>query len=127
MAKTWMEMVVAAKQQVKLVNVNEAKQLIDSGQDPLVVDVREPGEYQQGHIKGAIHIPRGVMEMKVDRTTPAFDPKFADPQKTIIVHCAAGGRSAVAAQTMKAMGYTNVCSMEGGFDGWTKSGYPVER
>lgn len=127
MARTWREMVSEAKQQVTLVTVDEAKRLIESKRDTLVVDVREKDEYLQGHIKGALHIPRGVLEMAVDRTTPAYDPRFADPSKTIIVHCAAGGRSAMVTLTMKIMGFTNVCSMEGGYSGWEKAGYPIEK
>lgn len=127
MTKTWNEMVAAAKQQVTLMAVDEAKQLIESRKDTLVVDVREKDEYTGGHITGAVNIPRGVLEMVVDRTTPTFDPRFSDSSKMIIVHCAAGGRSAMVALTMKMMGFTNVCSMEGGYIAWEKAHYPIEK
>lgn len=127
MTKTWKEIVAESKQQVTLITADEAKRLIASRKDALVVDVREKDEYLKGHLKGAIHIPRGVLEMTVDRTTPAFDPRFSDPSKLIIVHCAAGGRSAVAALALKTMGFTNVSSVEGGYEACEKIGLPVEK
>ncbi len=127
MGKTWREMVQEAKRQVTLVSVDEVKQKIGAGERFILVDVREPDEYQRGHIKGALSIPRGVLEMSVDRESRGFNPAFADPTTPVILHCAAGGRSAMAALVMKQMGVTNVASMEGGFDGWARAGYPVER
>lgn len=127
MGKTWREMVQEAKQQVRLVGVDEVKRKMEAGEPFILVDVREPDEYKRGHIKGVVPVPRGVLEMSVDRESRGFDPKFADPTAPIILHCAAGGRSALAALVMKQMGFTNVASMEGGFDGWARVGYPVER
>ena len=127
MAKTWKEMVAEAKQQVTLLSVDEAKRLIDSRKDVLVVDVREKDEYIRGHLRGALHIPRGVLEMTVDQTNPECDPRFRDPSTTIIVHCAAGGRSAMAALALKTMGFRNASSLEGGYNAWEKASYPVEK
>jgi rhodanese-related sulfurtransferase len=97
--------------------------------DPKVVilDVREPAEYGSGHIPGALHVPRGLVEAKADLEYPAREPRLQDRGQEIIVHCASGVRSAFAADVLQAMGFTNVCSMAGGFAAWEQAGHPVER
>jgi len=117
--KTWKDLVAEARREVTLRVVQEVKEKFDMGEAFILIDVREPDEYQKGHIPGSTNVPRGVLEMTVEE-------HIQDPQKQIILHCMGGGRSAVAAQSLRQMGYQNVASMEGGFRAWAQSGYPVE-
>ncbi len=118
--KGWKDLVGEAKKEVPLLQVQEVKGKLDAGEEFLLIDVREADEYQKGRIPNGISMPRGVLEMRVEQ-------HVKDSKKQLILHCAGGGRSAVAAQSLKKMGYENVASMEGGFDGWCRAGYPVER
>lgn len=87
----------------------------------VIVDVREPEEYLAGHIPGAINIPRGLLEMRVDA-----HPILCDRACTIIMQCQSGGRSALATATMQQLGYKNVVNLAGGFAAWKAAGLPVE-
>ncbi len=118
--KTWKDLVDEAKQEVALLQINDVKEKLERGDEFILIDVREQEEAQQGRIEKSIFIPRGVLEMTVQQN-------FKDPLRPIVLYCAGGGRSAVAAQALKNMGYENVSSMEGGFGGWKRSGLPVER
>ncbi|GAB4352125.1 MAG: rhodanese-like domain-containing protein [Immundisolibacter sp.] len=86
----------------------------------LLIDTREPDEWAAGHIAGAQAVPRGVLESKIEQLAP-------DPEQLIILYCASGGRSALAADSLQRMGYRNVLSLAGGFKAWQEAGYPVER
>jgi len=118
--KTWKECVAEAKREVALLSVKEVKEKVDQEEALILIDVREPEEYQKGHIPGVVNVPRGVLEMTVEE-------KIADPAAQIVLHCAGGGRSAMAALALKKMGYQNVASMEGGFNVWAQSGFPTTR
>ncbi len=109
------EMVAAAKQHITEVSVETTKQLIKAG-TVTVVDVREESEYAAGHIDKAIPLPRGVLEFKIGNV-----PELADKSQAILLYCRTGGRSALATQTLEALGYSNVVSMAGGFEAWQKS------
>lgn len=92
----------------------------------LLVDLRETEErLRHGAIPGALHAPRGMLEFWADPTSPVHRPEF-DPAARTILHCAVGGRSALAAATLQDMGYTNVAHVEGGFAAWKAAGRPVE-
>lgn len=108
------EMVAQAKQQITEVNVEKGKQLLAEGGITLV-DVREESEYAAGHIDNAILLPRGVLEFKIGNV-----PELADKAAPVLVYCRTGGRSALAAQTMQKLGYSNVLSMAGGIEAWQK-------
>ena len=118
--KTWREMITAAKREIALLQPKEVKEKLDRGEDFILIDCREPDEFQHGRLPKAVFIPRGVLEMTAEQN-------FKDPDKPIVVYCAGGGRSALAAQSLKAMGYSDVASMEGGFGEWTQSGFPIAR
>lgn len=118
--KMWRDLVAEAKKEISLLQVKEVKEKLDRGDDFILVDVREPDEHHQGRVGKSVHIPRGILEMTMER-------HFKDPGKEIILYCAGGGRSAVAAQALRKMGYEKVGSMEGGFEGWQRSGFPVEK
>jgi len=118
--KMWKDMVSEAKKEITLLQVQDVKEKLDRGEEFILVDVRESGEVQQGRIQKSIAIPRGVLEMTMEQ-------QFRDHVKPIVLYCAGGGRSALAAQALKAMGYEDVASMEGGFGGWKQSGLPIEK
>ena len=109
------DLLTAAKQQIAEVDTLQAAQLIQDGYETL--DVREPEEFEQGAITGAIHIPRGHLESQIEQRLPKRDSK-------IMVYCAGGSRSAFAAKTLNDLGYSEVISMDGGFTKWKSEGRP---
>ncbi|MGH7897851.1 MAG: rhodanese-like domain-containing protein [Candidatus Binatia bacterium] len=127
MAKSLKELVAEAKGRIREVSAGEAAKAIEADRRILVLDVREPGEYAEGHIPGALNVPRGVLEPKADLEYPAREPRLADRGQPVIVHCASGARSAFAADVLQVMGFTNVKSMAGGFLAWKEGGLPVEK
>ncbi|CAN5800164.1 rhodanese-like domain-containing protein [soil metagenome] len=122
--KTAMQMVAEAKSQIENLNNDELAAEIDGG--ALVVDVREQVEREQtGVIPGSMHVPRGVLEFWAEPESPLHREEF-ELDRRIVLHCATGGRSALAALALKEMGYTNVAHHEPGFNGWEADGRPVE-
>ena len=91
------------------------------------VDVREADEFAAGHLPGARHYPRGFLEVRADLEHPKRDPWLADRSRKLVLYCGGGHRSALAAQALHEMGFTNVVSLAEGFSGWLRRGYPVER
>jgi rhodanese-related sulfurtransferase len=125
MAKTAAELVSEAKQRVENLTVDQAADEIEQG-DALLVDLREPAErVEQGAIPGAVHAPRGMLEFWADPASAYHRAEF-DPNRRVILHCASGGRSALAADTLQQMGYANVAHMDGGFNAWKAANRPVE-
>ena len=114
MTLTAMDLVAAAKQQITEVDVAQAKTLITKS---LVLDVREPGEFAAGSLPGAINIPRGVLEFKID-SHPAFQGK---QNEDILVYCLTGGRSALAVEVLQKLGWNKTVSLAGGFNGWKQA------
>lgn len=93
----------------------------------ILVDVREPGEWEKGHAPDAIHIPRGLLEWMADPTYANHEPRLASHTDTqVVVMCASGGRSLLAARTLRDMGYKKVASMAGGYTSWTEENLPIE-
>ncbi|MBA3450847.1 MAG: rhodanese-like domain-containing protein [Chloroflexia bacterium] len=125
MAKTAAQMVSEAKQRIENLGVEQMAAELEQG-DALLVDLREPSERaEQGAIPGAIHAPRGMLEFWADPSSSYHRAEF-DPERRIVLHCAGGGRSALAADTLQQMGYANVAHLEGGFTAWKDAGQPVE-
>ena len=125
MAKTAAELVTEAKQRIQNLTVDEAAEDLERG-NALLVDLREPGEREeQGVIPGAVHAPRGMLEFWADPTSSYHRAEF-DPNRRLILHCAGGGRSALAADTLQQMGYANVAHLDGGFTAWKAANQPVE-
>jgi len=123
-AKRAWEMVAEAKQRIENLSVDEVAEEFAEGGVTLI-DLRERDErVEHGIIPGSIHAPRGMLEFWADPTTPLHRSEF-DPSRRLILHCAAGGRSALAADTLQDMGYTNVAHLEGGFETWKAAGRPV--
>lgn len=123
--KTAADMVKEAKQQIENLTPEQVKDELSKGNATLI-DIRESEELKQnGMIPGAIHAPRGMLEFYADASLPYHKPEF-DKEKRIILHCASGGRSALAAQTLKQMGYENVAHLDGGIKAWKEASLPVE-
>lgn len=126
-AKSASQMVAEARKTVPEITVAQAREELDQGRVGLLLDVREPSEWEKGHIPGAVLAPRGMLEWYADPTTPSAKAELTTKRDArVIVACASGGRSMLAAQTLKSMGYTNVVNMAGGFNEWSKQGFPVE-
>jgi len=119
MPKTYSDLLQEVKAQVRTVTLDEGKRCLDEGAGAILVDVREKDEVRQGFIPGAVHIPRGYLEMQAETKLP-------DKSARIIAYCAGGTRSAFAAQTLMGLGYENVESANPGFVRWKDLGYPVE-
>ncbi|MCX6042008.1 MAG: rhodanese-like domain-containing protein, partial [Caldilinea sp.] len=105
-----------ARREVPELTAHQVKQQIDSRQPVTIVDVRERDEFVQGHLPGAIFIPRGYLELQIEQHQP-------DRNAPVVVYCAGGVRSLLAARNLKEMGYTRVTSMIGGFNGWKNVGF----
>ena len=112
------QLVALAKSQIVETTPQALSQRLGNGARPLVIDIREREEYEQGHVPGALFIPRGFLELRIEQH--AYDP--ATP---IVLYCAGGVRSALAARNLKEMGYSHVESLIGGFGGWRGAGLPV--
>lgn len=130
MAKTFRQMVAEARAEVgKTIAPQELDQQLKSGRKPLVVDVREPDEVaREGAIPGAVNIPLGVLPIKADNELPENlrEPKLADRNQPIVTTCGAGGQAALAAKTLKDMGFTDVTILDGGTRGWKDAGLPTQ-
>lgn len=116
-SKEFLELAEAAQSRVKEISVEEARGKVESG--AALIDVREDNEFAAGHAKDAKHIGRGVIERDI---IGAFPDKNAE----LILYCGGGYRSALAADNLQKMGYTNALSMIGGFAAWTDAGAPTE-
>ena len=119
-APGFLRVVDDAKRRIHEVSVAEVKALLDSGTRFHVVDVREESEWANGHLPGARHLSKGIIERDIESAIP-------DLHAEIILYCGGGFRSALSADNLQKMGYTNVVSMDGGWRGWTEAGFPVER
>ncbi len=115
MAKTSKNILDEARAQIKQIDIDEARRMIDTG--AILIDVREPDEWRQGHIPQAIGISRGFLELRIEEKVP-------DRKANVIVQCASGTRSLLAARTLKELGYENVYNLTGGFNAWKDRGLP---
>ena len=123
---TAVEMVATARGQVENLTSRAVAEELADGQ-VVLVDLREPGEREQvGIIAGAVHVPRGVLEFSADPASPAHRSELM-PERRVILHCASGGRSALAAVLLRDMGYRDVAHLDGGMAAWERDGMPIER
>ena len=122
--KTAAQMVSEAKGRIQNLAPSDVADELEQG--ATLVDIREPEErVQNGSISGAIAAPRGMLEFYADPTSPYHRAEL-NPDDRIILHCASGGRSALAAATLQEMGYTNIAHLDGGLNAWKEQGLPVE-
>ena len=116
----FLKLVNDAKKRVKETNVPDVKRRMDEEEKFLLVDVREDNEWARGHLPGAVHLSKGIIERDIERTVP-------DPNAKLILYCGGGFRSALVAENLQKMGYTNVESMDGGWKGWLDAGLPTAK
>jgi len=116
----FLKIVEDAKQRVRETNVDEVKARIDRREKFVLVDVREDNEYVRDHLPGAIHLGKGIIERDIEG-------KYPDLSTPLVLYCGGGFRSALAADSLQKMGYTNVLSMDGGIRGWRERAYPLEK
>ena len=122
---TYKDMIAAADAVVPRLKPEEAKKMVDAG-NVLIVDVRDGTEVAQtGKLKGAVHVARGSLEGRADPTAPTYNPAFKQ-DRAVILHCAGGGRAALAGKTLRDMGYTKVFN-GGGFKDLAAAGIEVEK
>ena len=109
-----------ARLQIPEVSVRGVRDRLEAGDRPVLLDVRGVDEWELGHLQGAVHIPRGHLEVEVESRLP-------DKSEEVLVYCAAGIRSLLAGRTLRELGYERVLSVAGGFSGWADAGLPVDR
>jgi rhodanese-related sulfurtransferase len=115
----FLKIVDDARTRVRETNVEAVKKKMDGGGKFLLVDVREESEFAKDHLPGAIHLGKGIIERDIEARVPDLDQE-------IVLYCGGGFRSALAADNLQKMGYTNVISMDGGIRDWRANGYPLE-
>lgn len=124
--RTVQDLVAAARNQVREVTAAELLALQEAGAP--IVDVREPDEFADGHLPGAVNIPRGLLEFEVDGH-PAVNYETAEAlshrERPVVLYCLSGGRSALAAEALKRLGFTSPVSLAGGILHWADAGHPV--
>ena len=119
-APGFLKLVTDAKTRVKECTVEDVRKRQAAGEPFVLADVREESEFASGHIPGAVHLGKGVIERDIETKVP-------DPATPLVLYCGGGFRSALAADALQKMGYTNVISMDGGWRVWTEKGLPVEK
>jgi rhodanese-related sulfurtransferase len=119
-APEFLNLVNDAKKRIHETNVHEVKKWHDAREKFFLVDTREDSEWARGHLPAAIHLSKGIIERDIEQTIP-------DKSARIVLYCGGGFRSALAADNLQKMGYSNVLSMDGGWRGWTEAGYPVAK
>ncbi|SRR5690606_28558535 len=115
----FLKIVDDARTRIRELTINDVRQKLDNGEQFYLIDVREDHEWAKGHLPGAMHLGKGIIERDIETTIPQKDAP-------IVLYCGGGYRSALAADNLQKMGYTNVWSMDGGYRGWTEQGLPIE-
>ena len=120
------ELVGRVKATIKECSVTDAQNCVNS--DTLLIDIRELAEYQSGHIPAAVHLPRGLLEFEIHGLVQSTlsDQNVAPEDHPIVLYCGTGGRSALAAETMATLGYSNVRSLSGGLVAWAQAKLPLD-
>jgi len=118
-SEAFVQLVNESRARIKETNVAEVKARLDAGEKFALIDVREDNEWARGHIPGAVHLGRGIIERDIEQ-------RFPDKSAELVLYCGGGYRSAMSADNLQKMGYTNVSSMDGGWRGWNEAGFPTE-
>ncbi|MBZ5596068.1 MAG: sulfurtransferase [Acidobacteriia bacterium] len=116
----FLKLVNDAKSRIRETDISGFQRMLANGEKPLLIDTREESEWAAGHASGAIHLSKGVIERDIEAKVP-------DKKTLTVLYCGGGFRSALAADALLKMGYTNVISLDGGWRAWQQSGMPVER
>lgn len=116
----FLALVEDARSRIREISIDELRRAEERGEPWVVVDVREDHEWERGHLPGAVHLGRGILERDVEQ-------RFPDKDAPLVLQCGGGFRSALAADNLQRMGYTRVRSLAGGYRAWVEEGLPVER
>jgi len=116
----FLKLVNQSKSRIQETDIEGYKKMQAAGEKPLLIDVREDSEWAAGHAAGAVHVGKGVIERDIEAKVP-------DKSTKMVLYCGGGFRSALAADALRQMGYTNAISLDGGWRAWTQSGMPVEK
>jgi rhodanese-related sulfurtransferase len=116
----FLKIVDDARKRIRETNADEVKAKLDRGEKFLLVDVREESEFAKDHLPGAVHLGKGVIERDIEQRVP-------DLNTPMVLYCGGGFRSALAADNLQKMGYTNVISMDGGVRVWREKGFPLTK
>lgn len=116
----FLALVNEAKGRVRQTGIEDYRKMLEEAQPHLLVDIREESEWAAGHAAGAMHLGKGVIERDIEKKVPDKDARM-------VLYCGGGFRSALAADALQRMGYTNVVSLEGGWKRWQEAGLPVEK
>ena len=116
----FLKIVDDARSRIKETNVDEVRERLDRGDEFVLIDVREESEFAKDHLPGAIHLGKGIIERDIEARVP-------DLSTPMVLYCGGGFRSAIAADNLQKMGYTNVLSMDGGVRGWREKKFPMTR
>jgi rhodanese-related sulfurtransferase len=119
-AEGFLNLVRETKERIREEDFRETKKRMDAGERFVLVDTREDSEWARGHIPGAVHLSKGIIERDIEKAVP-------DKDTQVVLYCGGGFRSALAADNLQKMGYRNVISMDGGWRGWTEAGFPMIR
>jgi len=119
-SEAFVRLVNESRARIRETNVTEVKKRLDAGESFTIIDVREDNEWSRGHIPGAVHLGRGIIERDIE-------DRFPERNVELVLYCGGGYRSAMSADNLQKMGYTKVSSMDGGWRGWTEAGYPTEK
>jgi len=119
-APRFLQIVNDARKRVRETNVEEVKTRLDRGDKVVLIDVREDNEFAKDHLPGAVHLGRGIIERDIEE-------RYPDTKAELVLYCGGGFRSALAADNLQKMGYTNVISMDGGIRVWREKSYPLEK
>jgi len=117
-APEFLKMIANAKTRIRETNAQEVKTRLDAKESITLVDVREDGEWAKGHLPGAVHLSKGIIERDIENAVPG-------KATSLVLYCGGGYRSALVADSLQKMGYTDVVSMDGGWRGWTEAGFPT--
>jgi rhodanese-related sulfurtransferase len=112
----FLKIVEQVRANIRECTVEELKQRLDGPNPPVLIDVREENEFEAGHVPGAVHLSKGIIERDIES-------RFPDMSTELYLLCGGGFRSALAADNLQKMGYTRVVSVDGGWRGWTQAGY----
>jgi rhodanese-related sulfurtransferase len=118
--QAFLALVNDAKSRISQIDIDQYRQMKESGEPHVLVDVREDSEWQKGHAAGATHLGKGVIERDIESKIP-------DKNAKLVLYCGGGFRSALAADAIQKMGYTNAISLDGGWSAYAKSGLPVDK
>ena len=116
----FLNLVNDSKTRIRQIDIAGYKRLLESGELHVLVDTREDSEWAAGHVKGAIHLGKGIIERDIEKKVP-------DKNAPLVLYCGGGFRSALVAENLQKMGYTNVISMDGGWRGWLEAGLPTAK